>query len=80
MRLLAAIVIALFAVAPAAAADVGVSTLAPTEDVSLPFFCDWGYDWDERCYRDDSQRHTRQRPQHICNRLQIRRPWVHNCI
>jgi hypothetical protein len=39
-----------------AAADVRVTTLAPSEDVSLPFFCDWGYDWDERCYRDDSDR------------------------
>ena len=26
------------------------------EDVSMPFLCDWGYDWDERCYRDDSDR------------------------
>lgn len=25
---------------------------APSEEVSFPFFCDWGYDWDERCYRD----------------------------
>jgi hypothetical protein len=25
-------------------------------DVSLPFWCDWGYDWDERCYRDFSDR------------------------
>jgi hypothetical protein len=26
------------------------------EDVGLPFWCDWGYDWDERCYRDDTTR------------------------
>jgi hypothetical protein len=26
------------------------------EDVSMPFLCYWGYDWDERCYRDDSDR------------------------
>jgi hypothetical protein len=31
-------------------------TLRPVEDVSFPFWCDWGYDWDERCYRDDSDR------------------------
>jgi hypothetical protein len=31
-------------------------TLRPVEDVSFPFWCDWGYDWDERCYRDDSAR------------------------
>ena len=29
---------------------------APSADVSLPFWCDWGYDWDERCYRDFSDR------------------------
>ena len=30
--------------------------LPATQDVSLPFWCDWGYDWDERCYRDDGDR------------------------
>jgi hypothetical protein len=25
-------------------------------DASLPFWCDWGYDWEERCYRDFSDR------------------------
>jgi hypothetical protein len=30
--------------------------LAAVQDVSLPFWCDWGYDWDERCYRDDGDR------------------------
>ena len=40
----------------AQAADVRVTTLAPVEDVSLPFFCAWGYDWEERCYRDDAAR------------------------
>jgi hypothetical protein len=39
-----------------AAAEVRLTTLAPVEDVSLAFFCDWGYDWEERCYRDDSDR------------------------
>jgi hypothetical protein len=48
---------ALVLAAPAvAAAEVRVAVLPPVEDVSLPFFCDWGYDWDERCYRDDSAR------------------------
>jgi hypothetical protein len=28
----------------------------PSADVSLPFWCDWGYDWNERCYRDFSDR------------------------
>jgi hypothetical protein len=40
------------------ASAVGTRTLslAPAQDVSLPFWCDWGYDWDERCYRDDGDR------------------------
>src|SRR3954467_10508447 len=32
------------------------SSCAPIEDVGIPFLCDWGYDRDERCYRDDSAR------------------------
>ncbi len=28
----------------------------PSADGSFPFWCDWGYDWDERCYRDFSDR------------------------
>lgn len=43
--------------APApASADPIVYRTAPSVDVSLPFWCDWGYDWDERCYRDFSDR------------------------
>jgi hypothetical protein len=57
MRFLA-VAIAVFVcwVGVARAADVRTTILSPVEDVSLPFFCDWGYDWDERCYRDDSAR------------------------
>lgn len=33
-----------------------VVRLAPVEDVSLPFGCDWAYDWDARCVRDDTAR------------------------
>ncbi|HEX6699686.1 MAG TPA: DNRLRE domain-containing protein [Gaiellaceae bacterium] len=40
----------------AQASAIRVVTLAPVEDVALPFSCDWGYDWAERCYRDDSDR------------------------
>src|SRR4026209_1004126 len=29
---------------------------APAADVSLPFLCNWGYGWEERCYRDDLDR------------------------
>jgi hypothetical protein len=56
MRFLAVLLVALACVGAARAAEVRMTTLSPDEDVSLPFFCDWGYDWDERCYRDDSAR------------------------
>ena len=57
MRLLTFFLVAALAYAGAArGADVRVATLVPVEDVSLPFWCDWGYDWDERCYREDGAR------------------------
>jgi hypothetical protein len=48
--------LALFVASVARAAEVRVATIAPSEDVSFPYRCSWGYDWDERCYRDDSDR------------------------
>jgi len=30
--------------------------LAAVQDVALPFWCEWGYDADELCYRDDGAR------------------------
>lgn len=42
-----------------APADVGAArtiSIAPSADVGLPFWCDWGYDWEERCFRDDGPR------------------------
>jgi hypothetical protein len=33
-----------------------VVTLRPVEDVSFPFWCDWSYDWEERCWWDDGDR------------------------
>ena len=56
MRLVAVLFAALIFAVPANAGELHVAVLSPVEDVSLPFFCDWGYDWDERCYRDDSAR------------------------
>jgi len=55
MRLLA-LLLALAACILPAPADAGSLVRAPVEDVGLPFWCDWGYDWDERCYRDDTTR------------------------
>jgi hypothetical protein len=55
-RLLFVVLVTLAFTGGARAADVRVTTTAPLEDMSLPFWCDWGYDWDERCYVDDSAR------------------------
>jgi hypothetical protein len=49
MRFLLGVVLAL-SIASQAGATVTVRT--PVEDVGFPFWCAWGYDWDERCYRD----------------------------
>jgi hypothetical protein len=49
-------VCALVLAAGAQASDGEMALIAPAEDVSLPFWCDWGYDWDERCYREDGVR------------------------
>jgi len=61
MRFFVALVLVFVAVAlapgaGARAGDLRVVTLPAAADMSMPFFCDWGYDWDERCYRDDSTR------------------------
>lgn len=58
MKRLALILVVLAATAGSARADTGVFVhrTTPSADASLPFWCDWGYDWDERCYRDFSDR------------------------
>jgi hypothetical protein len=56
MRVLVVAAAVLALAGTARASDVRVAVLQPVEDVSLPFWCDWGYDWDERCYRDDGPR------------------------
>jgi hypothetical protein len=59
-RALAVLVVALVALATGRAAalppDARFLRLVPVEDASLPFGCDWSYDWDARCVRDDSAR------------------------
>ena len=39
-----------------AGGEVTSARIAASADVSLPFWCDWSYDWDARCYRDFSNR------------------------
>jgi hypothetical protein len=57
-RYLLPVLAAAFALSSASASADATSTVrvGPVQDVSLPFWCDWGYDWDERCYRDDGDR------------------------
>lgn len=56
MKLFPAVLVALALAGIAHAADVRVVTVPAAEDLSLPFRCDWGYDWDERCFVDASDR------------------------
>jgi TGF-beta propeptide len=49
----AVLCVALWAGAGARAA---VVSIPPEADVGLPFWCDWSYDWEARCYRDDGAR------------------------
>jgi hypothetical protein len=56
VKLLVAFLVALALAGGAGATDVRFTTLSPVADMSLPFWCDWGYDWDERCYVDDFDR------------------------
>jgi len=56
MPLLVVVVLAFAAGGSARASDLQVVSLPAAQDVSLPFMCEWGYDWEERCYRDDFDR------------------------
>lgn len=55
--LVVSLLVALTVCTASASADgTHIVRLAAVQDVSLPFWCEWGYDWDERCYRDDGDR------------------------
>jgi hypothetical protein len=60
MRFVPFVLLAAFALGAAGAARAGglegPVLLSPVQDVSMPFMCSWGYDWEERCYRDDFDR------------------------
>jgi hypothetical protein len=58
MRFIAISVVLLVVAAGPAQAETRavVHRSAPAADVGLPFWCDWGYDWEERCYVDYSDR------------------------
>jgi hypothetical protein len=44
------------ALCAAGGARAAVVSIPPVSDVGLPFWCDWSYDWESRCYRDDGPR------------------------
>jgi hypothetical protein len=50
------VAVALCVAGSSRAAGLQTLSLSPVQDVAMPFMCDWGYDWDERCYRDDFDR------------------------
>jgi hypothetical protein len=57
MRLLViALLLAGLAGALAPHGDTAVSVRTPVDDVGFPFWCDWSYDWEARCYRDSGPR------------------------
>lgn len=59
MHRLALIVVLVAALGAAGSAPAGATAVyraGAVEDVSFPFWCDWGYDWEERCWRDFSDR------------------------
>ena len=56
MRLLISLALVSLILIPSPAAAGTAVVLRPTSDLGLPFWCDWGYDWNERCYTDDGPR------------------------
>lgn len=54
--LLLAAVLALGLLGPVPAGATTVVSIPPSADVGFPFACDWGYDWEARCFRDDGPR------------------------
>ena len=55
-RLLVLLVLAPLVLSGSALGASATVSIPPSEDVGLPFWCDCGYDWEERCYRDDGPR------------------------
>ena len=55
MRVFAGLMVLVAALVPPTAAG-GSFVRPPVEDLGMPFWCDWGYDWDERCYTDNTAR------------------------
>ena len=55
-RLLLALVLLVLGLAAAAPTRAATISIQPSADLGLPFWCDWRYDWESRCFRDDGPR------------------------
>ena len=55
-RLLLALVLLVLGLAGMAPARAATTSIQPSADAGLPFWCDWRYDWESRCFRDDGPR------------------------
>jgi hypothetical protein len=56
MRALVTAILCAAALWTAEGVRAAVVSIPPETDVGLPFWCDWSYDWESRCYRDDGPR------------------------
>ena len=55
-RALLLVVLAATVAAGPAAAGTATVTIPPSADIGFPFLCDWGYDWESRCFREEGDR------------------------
>jgi hypothetical protein len=55
LPLLLALLTAAVLAGPAVSATSTVA-IRPSADLSFPFWCNWGYDWESRCFREDMAR------------------------
>jgi hypothetical protein len=56
LRALLVVLLSVLALLPGSAHAKTIVVLRASADLGLPFWCSWGYDWDERCYTDDGPR------------------------
>jgi TGF-beta propeptide len=56
MRRVLTLVLAAICLACPAPGSTSSVSIAPSADVGLPFWCDWSYDWEARCFREDGPR------------------------
>jgi TGF-beta propeptide len=55
-RLVLILALAVAGLAGVPPATASMLSIRATADVGFPFWCDWSYDWESRCFRDDGPR------------------------